>query len=147
MALDGRWRGRVALVNIRPYVPDDRPAVEELRKAAGEEFWFNDPDSPINVTSLVVEDEGRIVAILTGRLVVEGFLTLDKSYGTPMAKWRMLKRLFREGCLELKRRGLMEAFAAIPRQLESYTGLLEKLPFFKRDNRTRFLIPLWRLTE
>ena len=135
MALDGRWRGRVALVNIRPYVPDDRPAVEELRKAAGEEFWFNDPDSPI------------IVAILTGRLVVEGFLTLDKSYGTPMAKWRMLKRLFREGCLELKRRGLMEAFAAIPSQLESYTGLLEKLPFFKRDNRTRFLIPLWRLTE
>ena len=131
---------------IRPYVPADRPAILALRQKHGEEFWFADPDDPLNPLTVVAEDEGKIVAAVTARLSVETFLLLDPGYKTSLGRWAVLKRLFAFGFQLFRRQSkVSECYATVALPLESFAGLLGKLPNFHLDRRTRYMIPLWDL--
>ena len=131
---------------IRPYVPADRPAILALRSRHGEEFWFADPDDPINPLTVVAEDEGKIVAAVTARLSVETFLMLDPTYKTSLGRWALLKRLFAFGFQLFRRQtNLSECYAPVALPLQSFAGLLGTLPNFNLDRRARYMIPLWNL--
>jgi hypothetical protein len=135
-------------VVIRPYAPEDRGAILALREAHGQDdFFFADPDHALNFATIVVEDDGRLVAAVTGRLVVEGFLMLDPTYSTPLGRWRMLKSLFRAGFKKIRESGLSECLISVPLVLGSYAGLLAKLPYVNKDERYRFFVPIWKMTE
>ena len=131
---------------IRPYVSADRAAILALRAKHGEEFWFADPDDPINPLTVVAEDEGRIVAAVTARLSAEVFLILDPGYGTSLKRWGVLKRLFAFGLQLFKQKtNVSECYATVALPLGSFAGLLGKLPNFYPDERARYMIPLWNL--
>ena len=82
---------------IRRYTPADREAVLKLRKRHDESLWFADPDDPVNFVTFLLEVDGKLVAAVTGRATIEGFLMIDRSFGEPADRLDVISRLIDAG--------------------------------------------------
>lgn len=134
-------------MNIRPYTKADHEAVLELHRAHGDGYSFADPEERLNTITFVVEDAGKLVASLTGRINLEGIMMIDPAWGSRLKRWAMLKRLFSFAFKAAKPLGIAECYACVPKELQGYTGLLGTLDGFRLDDRPRFQVALWRIAE
>ena len=134
-------------MRLRPYTEADRLQVLRVHRVHGDQYFFADPDLPINFYSVVAEDDGGVVrGILTGRKCVEAILMVDPEV-PPVKRFRMIRSLVEQGCADMRREGYDEAHVAVPRQLDGYAELLGRLPWFLKEDRNRFVVPLGAMCD
>ncbi len=110
-------------MRIRAYTPADLEALERMHAQQGFGYPFPDIADPIFLSKLVVEDDaGRLVMAALVRLTSEVYLLLDPQAGTPVERWRRLLGLHAAAEREALARGLDDAHAFLPLQLERAFG-------------------------
>lgn len=123
---------------LRAYEPRDREAVMALFYASDERLAVLDPDHPANPVAVVMEDEGRIVAALVGRIKLDVYLALDHKAGKPAERLDWIRALAEYGMEGMEAIGAPDIeFAALPEH-RSWIKRIEQLPFAVRDERIHF---------
>ena len=102
-------------------------------------FWFADPDDPINFETWLVLDGDKLVASFTARHTIEAFVMLDKSHGTPLERWEMLKMLYNQLEGRGDELGIREVHINIPKKLRGYAKRLLKMPQVFYDDRLHMI--------
>jgi hypothetical protein len=125
-------------VILRAYEPRDREAVMALFYASDERLAVLDPSHPANPVTVVMEDEGRIVAALVGRIKLDVYLALDHKAGSPRERLDWIRALAEYGIEGMEAIGAPDIeFAALPEH-RSWIKRIEQLPFAVRDERVHF---------
>lgn len=123
---------------LRAYEPSDREAVMALFYASDERLAVLDPSHPANPVTVVMEDEGRIVAALVGRIKLDVYLALDHKAGSPAERLDWIRALAEYGIEGMEAIGAPDIeFAALPEH-RSWIKRIEQLPFAVRDERIHF---------
>lgn len=123
---------------LRAYEPRDREAVMALFYASDERLAVLDPSHPANPVTVVMEDEGRIVAALVGRIKLDVYLALDHKAGKPAERLGWIRALAEYGMEGMEAIGAPDIeFAALPEH-RSWIKRIEQLPFAVRDERIHF---------
>jgi len=136
------------VIRVRGYEGKDRPELLRLLGAQSQAhqfaYSFPDPDDPTTVAALVAEEDEKPVAVLTGRVMVEGFLTLDPAWREPPERWEAIKQLYRDGFLQMEAGGFKEVVACVPPHLRAYGRRLARELGFVYDARDRLFLSLAR---
>jgi hypothetical protein len=111
--------------------------------AQGDRYWHPDPDHPIHLETWVVEVDGKIVCAVTARLTLEGFLTLDKSYGTPADRLEVIKALIEKTTFRARELGFMEVHIGVDPRERGWLRKLLSLPSMFLDKRFHVLLSVW----
>jgi len=125
---------------VRRYTPEDRPAIDALRARHGYNYWFADPDDEINPLTLVLEEDGKIVAAITARRTIEAFLVIDKTHGSPADRWDIVKQLVDRGSAEAADLGVKEVHIGIPSWQRGWARRLLSLGSLFYDGRFHLLM-------
>lgn len=125
---------------IRRYTPADREAVLDLRKRHDETLWFADPDDPIHFVTFLLEVDGRLVASITGRATIEGFLQVDHSFSTPSDRLEAIARLVDVGMAHAKSLGVREVHLGVSPKRRSWIRRLLGLPGAFDDDRHHVIL-------
>jgi hypothetical protein len=132
-------------MTVRPYRPEDREAVEALRKRHDESLWFAHPEDPTNPVAMVaVDDDGTIVGCMVGRATVEAFLILDNGWKTPVDRWAMIRELVHVGGKACHEMGFREAHMGVPSRMAKYARRLSREADFFLQDRFWLIMSLWR---
>lgn len=124
---------------LRAYEPRDRETVMALMEAKDDQLIL-DPSHPANPITVVMEDDGRVVGALVGRIKLEVHLALDHTVGHPAERLDWVRALYEYGVDSLEGIGAPSIeFAAAPKE-RSWIKRIEKLPFIKRDERVHFRV-------
>jgi hypothetical protein len=129
---------------IRRSVAEDRPALDALHLAHGTQYWYADPDDPINFETWVIEVDGKIVCALTARLTAEGFLMLDKSFGTPAERWELTKQMLEHSTQRAHELGFREIHIGVAPNERGWLRRLLSLPSMFLDNRFHVILAVWQ---
>lgn len=120
-------------MQIRLYQPEDREALKALHERENPGTWWADPDDPSNPWTLVAEENGVILASLTGRLTVEAFLAINREAMSPNRRLGVLTSLARKGTGILTSEGIPEVHL-FPRD-KRFAQRLERFPGVRVDPR------------
>lgn len=129
--------------SIRRYTKDDRPALDALHLSHGPDFWYADPDDPVNFVTWVAEVDGKIVSAVTARYTAEAFFMLDKSYGTPAQRWELTRELIEHSLQYASGIGLREVHIGIGLKQRGWLRRLLSIPSMFLDNRFRVILSVW----
>ena len=106
-------------MRIRDYTEGDLAALERMHAAQGFGYPFPDLADPIFLSKLVVEDDaGQPVMASLVRLTAEVYLLMDRSAAPPKARWERLLALHASAERHARARGLDDAHAFLPPQVE-----------------------------
>ena len=101
------------------YQPEDLEALKKMHAAQGFGYPFPDLADPIFLSKLIVEDEaGTPLMASLVRLTSEVYLLVEPNVGTPRERWERLLALHEATRLDALRRGLDDAHAFLPPQVE-----------------------------
>jgi hypothetical protein len=104
---------------IREYTDADLAALERMHAAQGFGYPFPDVADPIFLSKLVVEDDaGQPVMASLVRMTAEVYLLMDRSAAPPKASWERLLALHAAAERAARARGLADAHAFLPPQIE-----------------------------
>ena len=110
-------------MQIRAYTDADLDALKRLHAAQGFDYPFPQVADPIYLTRLVVEDDKqRLVMASLVRLTSEVYLLHDPDVNTPRERFKHVLALHRATEQDAWRRGLQDAHAFLPPQVESSFG-------------------------
>jgi hypothetical protein len=113
---------------IREYTDADLGALRALHAAQRLPYAFPDLANPLFLTRLVaVRDDcgardSEIIAAVFLRLTAEAYFLLDPRAGSPRDRWRALLLLHEAARGDANRRGLDDAHAWLPPQVEHSFG-------------------------
>lgn len=125
---------------IRRYTPADRESVLRLRGRHDESLWFADPDDPIHFVTFLLEVDGKPVASITGRATIEGFLMIDRSFGTPAARLDAIHALVDVGAAHAASLGVREIHMATDPKWRGWIRKLLRLRGAFNDNRHHVIL-------
>lgn len=112
---------------LRPYEPRDREDVLRVMGGKPEHLLWTDPESPSCEHPLVVELDGRFMALGTAELRPECQLLLDRSVGTPRQGWEAIELVLDASSAIAWSRGhrvmLMPVVTDFPRFAQSLSGV------------------------
>lgn len=124
---------------VRAYRKEDREKVAALW-AKHEGLAHADPDYANHILTLVVEEDGEIVAAGTGRLTVELFLVHNPKHGTPAERWDNIQKLLEHARAATRAAGLDEAHIFVPQGLSRYAERLSTIPNVLLDDRFHLIL-------
>jgi hypothetical protein len=128
---------------IRDYKPEDAAQIEKLHSASGFDYVYRTPDSPLWLIRKVVEIDGKVVQSLCCKLVLNINLVVSPDFGTPLEKWNRLKELVEAAKQEAYEKGLDEAYAVIPPEIDAeFAPWLEKLGMSRDRAWPKWSIPI-----
>lgn len=122
---------------LRSYEPRDRETVMALMEAKDDQLIL-DPSHPANPVTVVLEDDGRVVAALVGRVKLEAHLALDHTVGHPAERLEWIEKLAEFGMEEMERAGAPSIEFAAMANHRSWVKRIENFPFAVRDDRVHF---------
>jgi hypothetical protein len=130
-------------MRIRRYRPSDHETLMKIQ-AANTDIIAYDPAAPLNIATVVAEDEtGRVVGAVLVRTLVEGHLILDRAAPSSREeKWSQVRELIEDGLAECYSRGYEECAINVPPHMPGFAARLETLPFVKKDDRFKMRVPL-----
>lgn len=135
-------------MTIRPYAPADRAAVLALHErhdrspsGKGEGFWFANPDDPLNEITLLAEEDGQLVAAVTGRACLEALLMIDPGWSGPRERFELIQRLIDEGGALAAARGYREVHIATP--ILRFAYRLSRLAHVYVERRWKLILDLY----
>ena len=133
---------------IRKYENKDRAEIERIHEESGFDYKFPDIDDPLYIVKFVAEENGKVVESLCCKLVLNINLYVDPQAGTPQSRWETLKQLVESAKKEAWSRGLDEAYAMVPAEIEKqFAKRLKKLGMTKdRDGWKKWQIDLTEYT-
>ena len=111
----------------------------DLHERHDKGLWYADPDDPINVETWVVESGGKLIAAMTGRKTIEAFLMIDRSYGSPMGRWELVKKLIALSETRTDDLGVREVHINVPVRLRGYAKRLLSLDRIFYDDRLHLI--------
>lgn len=104
---------------VRAYQPSDAPALERMAQSSG--YPYPDIDSPLIETVRVIEADGRPIAAVAARRLVELFGWFEDS-GSTAQKMAALQLLHEDVATELRKRGYASAEAFLPPAIDVSFG-------------------------
>jgi hypothetical protein len=107
---------------IRPYRPEDRETLRRIHAGQGFGYEFPDIDHPLFVLKGVAEEAGQVRMAGMLRLTAEAYLLVDPRAGSAPERWETLVELHEAMRRGARARGLEDAFAVIPPQIERAFG-------------------------
>lgn len=128
---------------IRRYTPEDRPALLALHEKHGTEFWFADPDDPVNFETWVLEEDGKIISTVTARCTAEAFFMIDKTHGSPADRWRVAQEMLEFSANRANELGLREVHIGVGGNQRGWLRRLLSLPSMFLDSRERVIMGVW----
>jgi len=128
---------------IRRYAAEDRPALDALHEKHGTNFWYADPDDPVNFETWILEEDGKIVCSVTARYTAEAFFMLDKGYGTPKERWEATQELLDFSAYRARELGLREVHLGVAQHQRGWLRKLLSLPSMMLDKRYRVVMAVW----
>ncbi len=123
-------------VKIRPYnQKTDEQAVVAMYLAQGLDYVLPNFEHPEFFTKLVVEEEGRPVMAIMGRVTAEMYLLMDPGYGSPGARLRNFLELHQASESDMVAKGIQDCYAQIPPggKMEKFKRLLGLLGWVKAN--------------
>lgn len=140
-------------MKIRAWEPKDDEQLREIVRRMGQvqtgdegRYIYPDPRHRLHFgTGVVEDDDGKIIASLTGRRTCEAAVVIDPTRCSPRIRWEALKALYRAGAEYAWREGFDEAHAPVPPWLARYGRRLSVELGFQLDGRTPYYIDLFRL--
>ena len=131
-------------VSIRRYTPDDRAALDSLHASHGTDFWYADPDDPVNFETWILEDDGKPVCAVTARYTAEAFLMVDKSYGTPRDRWAVINQMIEHMIQRAHELGLREVHIGVNAKQRGWLRKLLSIPSMILDGRFHVVLAVWQ---
>jgi hypothetical protein len=114
--------------SIRPYQPSDKPAIEEMFRAQGFDYGLPDPDGPLFIVRMVLEENGKPVQALLGRLTSEAYLLFDPNAASPVTHMRRFLGLHQKACEAAQKAGIDSVNVWLPPKVSKlFGGQLERL--------------------
>jgi hypothetical protein len=125
-------------VTLREYLPEDRPALEEIHRRRALSCTFPETNSPLVLARFVLaDDSSRPIAAMFGRLTAEVDLIMDQAEGSAEDRWNWLKMLAAAAEMRLWRAGLDSAVAFVaPEIARAFGRRLIGLGFEREPNST-----------
>jgi hypothetical protein len=123
-------------MNIRLYNSEKHgEALKQMYQAQGFEYVFPNFEHPEFFTRLVLEDEGRPVMAIMGRLTAEMYLLMDPEAGSPGARLRNFLMLHQASEFDMAKKGIQDCYAQIPpgNKMEKFKRLLKLLGWVKAN--------------
>lgn len=113
-------------MRIRPYREADLEELKRMHEAMGFDYLFPELDHPRFFTKLVVEDEGRVVMALVGKLTSEMMFMMRPDEGSTKQRLQWFLELHQASEKDMALYGLDECFAEIPPgpKMEKFKRLL-----------------------
>lgn len=130
-------------MNIRPYEPRDREALLKIHEVQNAKFGgleFCDPESPNAAVTLVIEDEGRVVAAMVALMVPDMVAIFDPSWETPRNRLRAGMRVFAKLAGMFQRYGF--EYVTAKTSISRYARRLVEQVGFVREDGVRFVFSL-----
>ncbi len=138
-------------MKIRKWVPEDVPEIYELwqrmvkyYEARGHNApWFFDPRDHRNVhTCVAIGDDGKIIAVMTGRVTSEMIITTDASAVTPRQMFTAIWELWAATSKMLWDNGIADCHVPIHHSLKTFYRALVKYLHFVPDTRRNLTVDL-----
>lgn len=101
-------------MKIREYSEKDLDALRRIHQAERMPYQFPDLTSPLFLTRIVLEKDGRLLAAAFLRLTAEAYLLIDRGDGGPRDRWKRLLIVHEAIRGEAARRGLDDAHCWLP---------------------------------
>jgi hypothetical protein len=129
--------GRVTAV--RQYRNEDLDRLREIHRRQAFGYPFPDLSNPLFVSKLVLEMDGTVVMASLARLTCEMYLLVDPAAGSPRDRYSSLLDLHNAGRADLLARGLDDAHAWLPPNLNKrFARRLETLGWVRDDRWTPY---------
>lgn len=119
---------------IRRYQPSDLEALKRMHAAQGYDYQFPDVESPLFLSKLVLEEEGRPVMATLARATAEAYLLLDPEEMKPAERWERILHLIGHAERDLSWKGMGDVHAFVPPEAATFMRALERIGW-ERDDR------------
>jgi hypothetical protein len=115
-------------LNARELRPEDYKKAMELH-AAMDLGYDLDIESPDIIVKAGMFDEDRLVAVGLERITTEGYLLLDKKWGTPQDRLDVSTKIIGVAISEVRLHGVLDTSIWLPPKASSFAKRLKKMGF------------------
>jgi hypothetical protein len=116
---------------IRKYEPRDFESLKAIHASSGLPVnCMPDLSDELFIVKFVAEENGRVVQGAFVKQIAEGFVLVDRGYGSPEKKWDILQELVTQGLHAARLKGIRDLSCWVPPKLEqTFAGRLNDLGF------------------